>query len=49
MGAEVTPGGQEEFDQCFSFFTQKANQAEELGDKEAQEIEQFIGNYENSA
>ena len=49
MGADVTPGGQPEFEQCCSFFTQKANQADELGDKEAQEIEQFIGKYENSA
>ena len=49
MGADVTPGGAEAFDQCCVFFAEKAEQADELGDKEAEEIDQFISRYDNSA
>ena len=31
------------------FFANKVDECDELGDKEAQDIEQFIQSYENSA
>ena len=49
VGAEVTPGGSEAFDQCCKFFAEKAEQADELGDNEAEEIDEFISRYENAA
>jgi len=49
MGAEVTPGGEEAFEQCCTFFAEKAEQADELGDREAEEIDEFISRYDNSA
>ena len=49
MGAEVTAGGAEAFEKCCVFFAEKAEQADELGDKEAEEIDDFISRYENSA
>lgn len=48
MGAEVTPGGKQAFEDCCSFFAAKAEQADELGDKEAEEIDEFISRYDNS-
>ena len=49
MGAEVTPGGADAFEKCCTFFVQKAEQADELGDSEAEEIDEFISKYDNAA
>jgi hypothetical protein len=53
MGAEITEGGQEDFEKCCEFFNQMTLQANDeekgLGDEEAAEIDDFIGRYENSA
>ena len=49
MGAEVTPGGADAFEKCRTFFAEKAEQADELGDSEAEEIDEFISKYDNSA
>ena len=48
MGAEVTPGGAEAFDKCRKFFAEKAEH-DELGDEEAEEIDEFISRYDNAA
>ena len=49
VGAEVTPGGTDAFEKCCKFFAEKAEQADELGDQEAEEIDDFISKYDNSA
>lgn len=37
------------FSDCCQFFAKMAAQADSFGDQEAQEIQDFIGKYENSA
>jgi len=43
-------GSRESFEQCLQFYTSKIAEAgeEELGNKEAKEIEEFINEYENA-
>ena len=48
-GADVTPGGAEAFEKCCVFFAEKAEQADELGDQEAEEIDEFISAYDHAA
>ena len=45
MGEQITP----EFEMCCDSFNAKAETADELGDNEAQEIEEFIGKYDDCA
>ena len=49
-GAEITPGGQQAFQECCDFFTAKAERTDDagLGDADAEEIEQFISKHENA-
>ena len=46
-GAQSTPGGATDFQACLDFFEIKASD-DGLGDKEAEEIDEFISQYENS-
>jgi hypothetical protein len=41
-------GSRENFEKCLTFFAEKIN-SEDMGDKEAREVEEFIKAYENSA
>lgn len=38
-----------DFMQCYNFFVSKAQQADEFGDEQANEIEEFVQRYDNSA
>ena len=48
VGAQSTAGGATDFQACLDFFEIKASD-EGLGDKEAEEIDEFITQYDNSA
>ena len=45
QGEQITP----DFELCCDFFNMKAETVDELGDTEAQEIDDFISKYDDSA